>query len=182
MGNKRAAIFLAPGFEEIEALTVVDVLRRVKIEIDMISIDAISVTGSHGITITADRLIEDVDEDQYDILILPGGMPGTKNLEKNAQLQDMVSHFYHEKKWIAAICAAPTILGHAGYLEGRMTCVYPGYEEELLGATIMQDAVVKDGNIITGRGMGCSIPFALAIVAELAGEETANAVKEKILY
>ncbi len=176
-------LFLANGFEEIEGLTVVDLLRRAEIGIEMISIeDSIYVTGSHNITIKADHLIQDVDLDSVDMLVLPGGMPGTIHLLHNMTLVEKVKKFHEEGKMLAAICAAPSVLGAYGVLNGKDAVCYPGFEEKLLGANVKQDSVVKDGNVITARGMGVANDFALKIIEHFMGEEKAKEVQESVLY
>ncbi len=179
----RVCVFFGTGFEEIEGLTVVDILRRQGIETDMVSImeDKV-VTGSHQIPIVTDRLIDEVDFDSVDMLVLPGGMAGTKNLEKCDKLMEQVDAFVKAEKAVCAICAAPSILGHRGHLKGKKAIVYPGFEEQLTGAEIVYEPAVRDGNIITGRGMGCAIEFALKIVEYLADEEAARAMAKKIVY
>lgn len=179
----RVCIFFATGYEEIEALTVVDILRRAGIETDMVSImDEKKVTSSHNVTVEMDKLFEEVDFKTVDMLVLPGGMPGTKNLEAFEPLMDKVDEFYNNGKYVAAICAAPSILGHRGMLKGKTACSYPSFESHLEGAEVSKKAAVVDGNIITGRGMGAAIPFALAILNELKGSETAQSMKETIVY
>lgn len=180
---RKAAIFFGTGYEEIEALTVVDLLRRAGVEAVCVSIDnADSVAGSHGITVKMDAGIDAVDFDSFDILVCPGGMPGTKNLEACGKLADNLRKFYEGGKLIAAICAAPSIFGHMGLLEGKKACIYPGMEAELTGAEVCYDSVVKSENIITSRGMGTAIAFSLAIVTALTDQETADDLAEKIVY
>lgn len=177
------AIFLANGFEEIEALTVVDMLRRKAIVCDVVSITGDkNVTGSHGIKVIADKIISETDFDNYDALILPGGMPGTKNLEADGYLMSRFDSFYSENKLICAICAAPSIFGHRGYLKGKKATCYPGFETELEGANFLLKPVVKDGNIITSRGMGTAIEFGAEIVGEFLGEEEKEALLNAIVY
>ena len=179
----KTAIFLATGLEEIEGLTVVDILRRADIGIDVVSIyDTPDITGAHDIRITADKCIADINFDDYDMLILPGGMPGTTNLEACKTLTDAILSFDRAGKKIAAICAAPGILGRMGILNGRKACCYPGVDGELKGAEVLAVETVTDGHITTGRGMGCAIPFALEIVRVFLGEEKAQALKEAIVY
>jgi len=179
----KVCVFFGTGFEEIEGLTVVDILRRQGIETDMVSVmeDKV-VTGSHQIPIVTDRLIDEVDFDSVDMLVLPGGLAGTKNLEKCDKLMEQVDAFVKAEKAVCAICAAPSILGHRGHLKGKKAIVYPGFEEQLTGAEIVYEPAVRDGNIITGRGMGCAIEFALKIVEYLADEEAARAMAKKIVY
>lgn len=179
----KAGIFFAEGYEEIEALTVVDLCRRAGVEIQMISVTGEgSVAGSHGICVKMDALLTEVDLGQLDMLILPGGMPGTRNLEGCASLMEELDRFYAAGKWIAAICAAPSVFGHRGYLKGREAVCYPSFEGELTGATVLSEAAVADGNVITGRGMGCAIPFGLIIVEKLISRAAADALAESIVY
>lgn len=179
----KVAVFFAPGYEEIEALTVVDILRRAKITTDMISAgDGITVTGSHDIEIRMDKMLSGNEADEYDVIVLPGGLPGTTNLEKNETLMKILDSFYESGKLVAAICAAPSILGHRDMLNGKCACCYPGFEDELEGAEITDEAVCRDGNIITSRGMGCALDFALEILATLSSAEAADEMADKILY
>jgi 4-methyl-5(b-hydroxyethyl)-thiazole monophosphate biosynthesis len=180
---KKAAIFFGTGYEEIEALTVVDLLRRAGIEAVCVSIDnEKKVVGSHKISVKMDAGIDNIDFDSFDILVCPGGMPGTSNLEACTKLTDNIKKFDEEGKLIAAICAAPSIFGHLGLLTGRDACIYPGMEDELKGARVVYDKVVKAGNIITSRGMGTAIPFGLEIVAELIDKETADKLGKTVVY
>ncbi|MCR4808142.1 MAG: DJ-1/PfpI family protein [Lachnospiraceae bacterium] len=180
---KECYLFLAEGFEEIEALTVVDILRRDNIVIKTVSItNRKEVAGAHGITVLADKLIKDIDIKDAALLILPGGMPGTNNLKECEELTDMLRQFGGTNRRIAAICAAPTILGALGLLEGRKACCYPGMESSLTGAQVCTDEVVTDGNITTSRGMGTAIPFALELVRLFDSQTEAMALKRKIVY
>jgi 4-methyl-5(b-hydroxyethyl)-thiazole monophosphate biosynthesis len=176
-------VFFGTGYEEIEALTVVDLLRRANIETVCVAIDnERTVTGSHNITVAMDAGIDSIDFDSFDILVCPGGMPGTKNLEACKKLIDNLRKFDEEAKLIAAICAAPSIFGHMGLLTGRDACIYPGMEAELKGANVVYDKVTKAGNIITSRGMGTAIPFGLEIVASLIDKETADKLGKTVVY
>lgn len=169
------AVFLAQGFEETEALTTVDVLRRAELDVVTVGIGGRMITGSHGITVIADKGEAEIALDQLSGIVLPGGMPGTLNLETSPILQQVVSFAAEQHLPIAAICAAPSVLGHRGLLEGKKATCFPGFEEELIGATVVTDApVVTDGNIITAKGMGVTIPFALALVEMLQGKEDAD--------
>jgi 4-methyl-5(b-hydroxyethyl)-thiazole monophosphate biosynthesis len=180
---KKAAVFFGTGYEEIEALTVVDLRRRANIETVCVAIDnERKVTGSHNITVAMDTGIDSIDFDSFDILVCPGGMPGTKNLEACKKLIDNLKKFDEEGKLIAAICAAPSIFGHMGLLAGRDACIYPGMEAELIGANVVYDKVTKAGNIITSRGMGTAIPFGLEIVASLIDKETADKLGKTVVY
>lgn len=175
-------IFFAEGYEEVEALTVVDLLRRAGIETDMISVTGdLNVTSSHGVTIRMDRLFEQADEGA-DMLVLPGGMPGTINLAAHKGLADMINSFNNAGKYLAAICAAPTVYGKMGLLQGKNATCFPGMEKDLIGAEKLTDKVVIDGNIITSRGVGTAIDFGLALVALLKGIGTAQDLASKIVY
>ncbi len=177
------AIFLADGFEEIEALTVVDLCRRAGLTIDMVSAtDSITVTGSHAIEVKADKMIGEVEFDKMDMLVLPGGMPGTTNLEKTEALMEQVKAFDKAGKYISAICAAPGVFGRAGLLQGKKACVFPGLEGELKGADVQYTQTTIDGHILTSRGMGTAIPFGLAIVERFCGKETADELGKKVVY
>ncbi|WP_342758848.1 DJ-1 family glyoxalase III [Kineothrix sedimenti] len=178
----KVCVFFATGFEEIEALTAVDLLRRAGIGTELVSITGeMEVMGSHGIAVKMDKLFEDVDFSEVTMLILPGGA-GTKHLEAHMSLMNQVDIFYKEGKDIAAICAAPSILGHRGMLKGKNACSFPDYESHLEGANVTKNPVEIADNIITSRGMGCSIDFGLAIVKKLRGEDTAKALADKIVY
>ncbi len=177
------AIFLADGFEEIEALTVVDLCRRAGLTIDMISVmEGLGVTGSHGIEVKADKMIGEVDFDKMDMLVLPGGMPGTTNLEKTEALMKQVHAFNDAGKYISAICAAPGVFGRAGILQGKKACVFPGLEGELKGADVQMSETCVDGHILTSRGMGTAIPFGLAIVERFCGKDAADELGKKVVY
>ncbi len=180
---KRIAIFLGTGYEEIEALTVTDLCRRAGIEISMVSIgEEKKATGSHGITVEMDQLFEEVDFESLDMIVLPGGMPGTRNLEAHEGLMKQVDAFCKAGKYVAAICAAPSILGHRGIVNGRKACCYPGFEKELEGAEVCYESVCVSDNVITSRGMGCAIDFSLAIISALCGSEIAEEKAKSIIY
>ncbi|MCR5657366.1 MAG: DJ-1/PfpI family protein [Butyrivibrio sp.] len=177
------ALFLADGFEEIEALTVVDLCRRAGLNIDMVAVNRKdTVTGSHGIEVKADKLISEVEFDKVDMLVLPGGMPGTTNLESTEPLMEQVRAFNAAGKYISAICAAPGVFGRAGILQGKKACVFPGLEGELKGADVQMSETTVDGHILTSRGMGTAIPFGLAIVERFCGKEAATELGNKIVY
>lgn len=176
-------IFLANGFEEIEGLTVVDLLRRASIEISMISITGIKeIVGSHNIKVEADELFEEVEYKDADMLVLPGGLPGANHLAEHQGLVALLKQFNEEGKLLAAICAAPSVLGKNGILQGKRATCYPGNEENLLGATFTGNKVEFDSNVITGKGMGVSIDFSLKIIEVLKDLKTANEVKAAIQY
>ena len=178
----KIGIFFGEGYEEIEALTVVDLCRRAEIEVEMVSIaDTDSVAGSHGILVKMDKKLSEACFDSYDMIVLPGGMPGTKNLEACEPLMEQVDRFYADGKWIAAICAAPSIFGHRGILKGRKACCYPSFESHLEGASVSREAVEIDGNVITSRGMGTAIRFGLAIVSVFNGNQAADILSKSII-
>ena len=174
---------MADGCEEIEGLTVVDIVRRAKMDITMISVNGKrEVTSSHDVTFLADAVAEEVDYDALDGIVLPGGMPGTLHLLDHATVNEVIKKFAGEGKLVAAICAAPSVLGAAGILEGRRATCHPGFEEKLTGAATSEDAVVVDGNIITSRGMGTAIPFALEIVRYFADDAAVEHIKDGLVY
>ncbi|MCR5595769.1 MAG: DJ-1/PfpI family protein [Lachnospiraceae bacterium] len=176
-------IFLAEGFEEIEALTVVDLGRRAGLDIQTVSVKGDKeVKGARGIPVIADIKIGKVDWDNAQMLVLPGGMPGTKNLEACEELMTHVDEMSQNNRNIAAICAAPTIFGHRGILEGKKACCYPGLEGQLAGATVCADKVCVDGNVITSRGMGTAIDFSLAIITKLISADKAAEIAKSVVY
>ena len=151
-------IFLATGFEETEAVTVIDIIRRAGIEITVVSIsDNIYVTGAHNITLKADKMFSETDFSLGRMLILPGGMPGSTNLNEHKPLKDLIVKYDKEGKYIAAICAAPMVFGELGLLENKKATCYPGFESHLKGAILCTDYAVEDGNIITGKGPAAEI-------------------------
>ena len=157
-------VFLAPGFEEIEALAVVDVLRRAELDVLTVGVGEDFVIGSHQIPVACD-IYENalVLDENVQAIVLPGGMPGTLNLEKSPVMQKAIDWAVENNKLICAICAAPSILGHKGLLDGKNATCFPGFEEELFGANVVKDFVVRDGNFITAKGMGSAIEFGLQI-------------------
>lgn len=182
---KKALIFLADGFEVIEALTVVDICRRAKVAIDMVSVTGKKeVVSSHQVIVTADCLYEEADFEGASMLILPGGMPGTRNLEAYEPLMARLDEWNEKGKWLAAICAAPSIFAHRGYLRDRDACSYPGFEDQLRegGARVNQNEVTVSGHLITARGMGCAVAFGLAVAERLADAKTAAEVAAAIVY
>lgn len=173
--------FLADGFEEVEALMVVDILRRAGIETVTVSVsDNYEVKSSHNIVVRADDLIKDVDFDKAELIFLPGGIPGTPNLAACETLVANIKEFNNKGKRLAAICAAPSILGELGILEGKVVSCYPGYEDSLKGATYKREKVITDGNITTARGLGAAIDMGLELVTILKSKEEADSIAEKI--
>ncbi|MCD6571900.1 MAG: DJ-1/PfpI family protein [Thermoplasmata archaeon] len=179
----KAAVIFAPGFEEIEALTVVDVLRRCNIDVDIVGTKNEAIEGSHNVKISPDKNIDDVNINEYDALILPGGAPGYINLREDERVINLLKNAFENNKIIAAICASPTVLAHAGILNGKKATVYPGMEDEIRegGAIVDNSLVVQDGNIITSRGPATAMLFALKLAEILAGEDVAEEVRKKLL-
>ncbi len=174
-------VFLAPGFEEIEALTPVDVLRRGKTEVVTVGVGGKTIKGSHGITVTADISDDELtDLDGAEAVVLPGGMPGTLNLEANAAVQRAVRFCAENNVILGAICAAPSILGHAGVLENKHAVCFPSFESELKGYIPTDDFVCRDGNIITAKGMGVSLEFGLKLLEAVRDSETAERVRASV--
>lgn len=179
----KVVVFLADGFEEIEGLTVVDMLRRADITVVTASIQSTKeVKGAHNITVLADELVEDVDYKQVDMVVLPGGMPGTLHLGGCKKVTDTVLEFFKEGKEVAAICAAPSVLGDLGILQGKEATCYPGFEERLTGAKTVKDPVVSDGNVTTSRGMGTAILFGAKLIEKLSGKKKAQEILDSIIY
>lgn len=179
---KKVFAFLADGFEEVEALAVIDLLKRAKVDTVMVSImDTLTVTGAHKIQVIADKLYSEIDYKEADLLFLPGGGTGTKNLKAHKELADALLDFAaDDTKRIAAICAAPSVLGLLNILNGKKAVCYPGFEEQLLGAKVVTDGVVTDGRITTAKGMGVSIELGLELIKLLIDKETAGTIKEQI--
>ncbi len=173
--------FLANGFEETEAIAPIDILRRCGIKVITVGIGEEIIAGSHGIAVIPDitevelALTEDVD-----MIILPGGMPGTLNLEKSRTVQEAIDYCTKNGKFIGAICAAPSILGKKGILSGRKATCFPGFEQFLEGADYTGELVVRDGNIITAKGAGAAVGFGLSLAEALSGSEAAEKVREAI--
>ena len=173
--EQAVAVHLAEGFEEIEAVSIIDVLRRAGIDTRVVSvIRKLDVTGSHGIRITADRLFEETDYESIGMIVLPGGMPGATHLKEHAGLCGEVLHFHRQGKLLGAICAAPIDFGHLGILKDRPATCYPGFENLLTGANVTGADVETSGNIITGKGAGVAVRFALKIVEMLKGKVLAD--------
>ena len=179
---KKVAVHLVTGFEEIEAITIIDVLRRANLEVTTVSMTASNeVTGAHQIPVIADVLFSEVEYSNIDALVLPGGMPGAKNLDEHEGLQQQITQFNHEQKLLGAICAAPLVFGHLGILKGKKAVCYPGFESELHGAEILKSPTAVSGNIVTGTGVGTALKFALQLVEELAGKEKSKQLAKAVL-
>ena len=174
-------MFLANGFEEVEALCPLDLLRRAGIAVTTVGIGTESVTGSHGITVRADIPDTMYRDSKPEMVILPGGMPGTTNLDASHTVEVALRSAARNGAYLAAICAAPMVLGKRGYLEGKRAICFPGFEGELKGAEIAAERVVTDGKIITAAGMGVALDFGLALVAALKDQATADNLRRAVL-
>lgn len=174
-------LFLANGFEEIEALAPLDLLRRAGLEVTTVGIGGDMIRGSHGITVAADIPDGLFADAAPDMVILPGGMPGSKNLDESRTVDAALKAAARRGALIAAICAAPMVLGHRGLLEGRRATCFPGFEQELTGAVVSPERVVRDGNIITAAGMGVALEFGLALVEALKGTDAATELRRAVL-
>ncbi|MFB6342262.1 DJ-1 family glyoxalase III [Saccharicrinis sp. FJH62] len=175
-------VHFAEGFEEIEAVSIVDVLRRAGIPVKMISVTGDKlVAGNHSIPVMTDVLFENADYSEADMLVLPGGLPGAHNLRAHKGLESKLLQYKKEGKWIGAVCAAPYVLGDLGILEGEKATCYPGFEDHLDGAVKVIEPALISGKVVTGRGPGVAIKFALKIVEALKGVDIANEVAHKML-
>lgn len=175
------AILLADGFEEIEALTPLDVLRRAGLDVRTVAIGSKIAVGSHGIPVICDIEADEVNENELSMVIFPGGMPGSLNLDASPYADKFINAALKNGGRIAAICAAPLVLGRRGLLEGKEAICYPGFEEELRGAKISEKSVVTDANITTAKGMGVALPFALELVRLICGEDKANEISKSVM-
>ncbi len=179
----KVGVLFADGFEEVEALTVVDLLRRAQIYVTTVSVtEEYIVHGAHGINIQTEDLFEEVNFADVDVVVLPGGMPGTLHLKEHEGVRRVVTDFAGSGKLVGAICAAPAVLGDLGLLKGKRIACYPSVETEIQGAVIMKRPVVVDGNIVTSRGVGTAIDFALELIAVLMGKEKAVSIAQSIVY
>ena len=175
-------VFLAEGFEEVEALAPVDLLRRAKQQVTTVGVTGKVVSGSHGIPVTADITAEELKIGaDMEMIVLPGGMPGTLNEEASPVVQAAIGYCVKNDRYVSAICAAPSILGKKGLLEGKTAVCYPGFETALTGAAIGSEGVVQDGKFITARGAGVAVDFGLRLIQVLCGEKTAAEIRASII-
>lgn len=178
-------VFLADGFEEIEALTPVDVLRRAGVSVSTVGITGECVTGSHGIKVASDisanEALSKLENEELEMIVLPGGMPGAENLDGSPVVSRFIEAAMEKDAYIAAICAAPMVLGKRGLLDGKLATCYPGFEKYLTGAECHGVAVAVDGNIITSNGMGSALDFALQLVAVLKGEAESDRIADAVM-
>jgi len=177
----KVCVLLADGFEDIEAMTLIDVLRRAEVDLTTLGVAGSKVTSAHGVSVEADALLTENMDEPWDMVILPGGLPGAHNLRDSDPVQTLIKGQVHGDRKVAAICAAPIALGKAGLLAGKSATSYPGFEAELTGAALSTERVVQDGNITTSRGPGTAMEFALHLVGQLVGPEKADQLRAGML-
>lgn len=179
----KAYVALAPGFEIAEATLPIDILKRARVEVVTVSVSGEEIVpASNGVRVVADMPLADNTLSDGDLLFLPGGMPGSLNLEKSEPLATVIRQYVQDGKWLAAVCAAPMVYGKMGLLNGLRATCYPGFEQDLLGATLCKETCVKDGQFITGCGAGAGFAIGRQMVAVLVGEETADAVLRQMMF
>ena len=178
---KKVVLFFANGTEEIEALTALDLLRRAGADVTLAGVGGKELTGSHDIRITADIDASEISSFDYDMAVVPGGMPGTLHMDGNAVVEKMLAEVNRNGGFLAAICAAPLVLGKRGYLKNKRAICYPGFESYLEGAELCEKRVCRDGNIITAAGAGVALEFALALIEALYGEEKEKQIRASVL-
>lgn len=174
-------MIFADGFEEIEAIETLDILRRAELDVLTVGLDGEMVTGAHNVTVKTDIPLDDIEPEKLDMLILPGG-PGYVNLDKSKDVENLVMFCTEEGKYIAAICAAPSIIGKRGITKGKTVTCFPGYEDEMNGADVLCEKVVCDANIITARGAGAAADFGFKIVEVLKDKAAADALRKSMQY
>lgn len=180
--TKKALILLAHGFEEVEALTPIDFLRRAGVDLLIAGVGGKTIRSSRGVGVVCDALVKDLDAYDFDALILPGGMPGAKNIRESSAAEKCIRSMHRDGRILAAICAAPAVvLDSLGLLEGKRASCYPGFEKQFQGAIFTPERVVWDGNILSSRGPGTAAEFSLALISSLCGEEEAEAIRKKTL-
>lgn len=180
---KQAVMLFAEGFEEVEALMTVDLLRRGGVTVNLASITGdMTVCGSHDIRVEMDTTLAEVDLRQMDAILIPGGLAGTNNLGADADVRRALVSMHEAGKIVGAICAAPSVLGACGILKGKRATCYPGFEDQLDGASFVDEMVVTDGNVVTSRGLGTSMEFGFRLLEMLISKETADDVREKIVF
>jgi 4-methyl-5(b-hydroxyethyl)-thiazole monophosphate biosynthesis len=181
--KRKIAIHLAEGFEEVEAVSIIDLLRRADLEVLMVSMSGkAEVKGAHSITVKANILFEDVNYSDIYMIVLPGGMPGASNLDAHQGLKNQIKQFNEQGKPLAAICAAPMVYGNLGILKGKQAVCFPGFEKYLNGAEVLTVPVMESGNIITGRGVGTALEFALKLIEKAVSLEKARQIGQQILF
>lgn len=179
---KTIYVFLAEGFEEVEALTPVDVLRRAGLPVETVSVTGVrTVNGAHGVPVVADKVFEEVKEADAEMIVLPGGLPGATNLDEHEGLSCLIRTFAEAGRPLAAICAAPLVYGKRGLLKGKKATCYPGFENFLEGADYTAALVEKDGNFITGKGPGAAMEFAFALAEKYVGAAKVQELKQGMM-
>lgn len=177
----KVTVILADGFEEVEAMAIVDVLRRAQIEVVIAGLHEGPISSARRVKVIPDTVIDTIKVEDFDMLVLPGGQPGSDNLNADKRVRDLIRNFNSAGKLTGAICAAPYVLANAGILDGKNVTSYPGFEDRLGSALYKEKTVVEDGNVLTSRGPGTALCFALAIVESLAGKEKSRQIKEAML-
>jgi len=180
--RKKVVVILANGFEEIEAITPIDTLRRAGVDVTVVGLTGSVITGAHNITITCDTTLDAIFHQPFDGIVLPGGNPGTTNLSESTKLIEMIYQMNRDNKIIAAICAAPQVLDLSGVLTDKKYTCYPGSEEKIVHGERIDEPVVIDGNIITGRAAGSSLDFSLGIIEELLDAEQSSDISSRLVY
>lgn len=178
----RVLVPLADGFEEIEAMSIIDILRRANIEVVIAGLHDGHIESARGVKVIPDTTIDKVNADDFDMIVLPGGQPGTDNLNKDERVKKLIQDFYNKGKLTGAICAAPYVLANAGILHGKKATSYPTYKEKLGDVNYLEDAVVEDSNVLTSRGPATAACFAFKIVEKLAGKEKAEQIQQGMLF
>jgi 4-methyl-5(b-hydroxyethyl)-thiazole monophosphate biosynthesis len=177
----KVAVILADGFEEVEAIAIVDVLRRAEIDVVIAGLHQGPLTSARNVKVLPDTVVDSIRTEDFDMLVLPGGQPGSDNLNADGRVRELIRDFHKKGKLTGAICAAPYVLANAGILEGKHATSYPTYREKMGGAVYEEKAVVEDGNVLTSRGPGTALCFGLSIVRRLVGKEKAEQIKEGML-
>lgn len=175
-------ILLGTGFEEIEALAPCDILRRGGVQVALVGVNGPEITGGHGITVRADLTVEQLDRAQLEMIVLPGGLGGVKSMGASPAAMEAVAWAYEHDKWVAAICAAPTLLPRLGISQGKRCVCYPGMEDQMEGAEMVKANAVRDGRLLTGRGPGAALDFGFMLLEALRGSEVAAQVKAGMVY
>jgi 4-methyl-5(b-hydroxyethyl)-thiazole monophosphate biosynthesis len=178
---KKVLVALAPGFEEIETITVVDILRRAGARVVLAATEEGPIKGSRGVSVLADTLIHQIDDNDFDLVVLPGGQPGTTNLQKNEKVKAIIRNMYQSRKQVAAICAAPIVLHSAGILKNRVVTSHPSVKDQLNDIDYSEERVVVDGNIVTSRSPGTALEFALKLVEILFGKDRMDTVNQGVM-
>jgi len=173
-------VFLAEGFEEVEALSPVDILRRCSVEVKTVGVGGKTIVSSHKVPVVADITVDELTKDGLEAVILPGGMPGTLNLESSEAVQEYIDYAVENDLYVCAICAAPSILGHKNLLQGRKATCFPGFEKDLYGAKVSGKPAVADGKFITGKGAGAAVEFGLLIAAKLCGQKVSDNTRKSM--